>query len=93
MSFSRFARKELLRGPLGYPLLLRFRMKPVGRLRMTRPECVKLWRFLSGLPVSLGARKALFRVLYVMPFGPADAASPWRVVRRHLAFFAYTRTA
>jgi hypothetical protein len=93
MSFSRFARKELLRGPLGYPLLLRFRMKPVGRLAIGRPESLKLWRFVSGLPVSPGARKALFRLLYVLPFGPADAAAPWRVARRYRAFFRELGTA
>jgi hypothetical protein len=32
-------------------------------------------------------KKALYRALYVLPFGPGDAATIGRVVRRHRAFF------
>jgi hypothetical protein len=92
-SFLRFARKELLRGPLGYPLALRSRMRPVGRLTITRPENLRLWRLLARLGLSLEARKALFRAIYPLPFAPADAGAPWRVARRHREFFEGLRTA
>jgi hypothetical protein len=85
-AFLRFARKELLRGPLGYPLALRSRMRPVGRLTVTRPENLRLWRFLARLGLGLEARKALFRAIYPLPLAPADAGAPWRVARRHRAF-------
>ena len=86
--FSRFAWKELLRGPLGTPIVLARGIRPVGRLMPIRAASLKAWRRLSALPVSTPVKKALYRALYVLPFGPGDPATIGRVVRRHRAFFA-----
>ena len=86
--FSRFAWKELLRGPLGTPVVLARGIRPVGRLMPIRAASLEAWRHLSALPVSTGLKKALYRALYVLPFGPGDAATLSRVVKRHRAFFA-----
>jgi hypothetical protein len=85
--FSRFAWKELLRGPLGTPIVLARGIRPVGRLMPVRAAALRTWRRISALPVSTATKKALYRVLYVLPFGPGDAATIARVVRRHRAFF------
>ncbi|HEX7613888.1 MAG TPA: hypothetical protein VF554_01300 [Thermoanaerobaculia bacterium] len=86
--FPRFAWKELLRGPLGTPIVLAHGIRPVGRLMPIRAASLKAWRRLSALPVSTPVKKALYRALYVLPFGPGDPATIGRVVRRHRAFFA-----
>lgn len=85
--FSRFAWKEFLRGPLGTPIVLARGIRPVGRLMPIRAASLKTWRRLSALPVPAAVKKALYRALYVLPFGPGDAATIGRVVRRHRAFF------
>jgi hypothetical protein len=85
---SRFAWKELLRGPLGTPIVLVRGIRPVGRLMPIRAASLATWRRLSALPVPTGVKKALYRALYVLPFGPGDPATIGRVVRRHRAFFA-----
>ena len=87
-SFSRFVWKELLRGPLGTPLVLARGIRPVGRLMPIRRAALDTWRRLSALPGPTGVKKALYRALYVAPFGPGDPATLGRVVRRHRAFFA-----
>jgi hypothetical protein len=86
--FSRFAWKELLRGPLGTPIVLARGIRPVGRLMPIRAASLTTWRRLSALPVSPAVKKALYRALYVLPFGPGDAATIGRVAKRHRAFFA-----
>jgi len=86
---SRFAWKELLRGPLGTPIVLARGIRPVGRLMPIRVASLSTWRRLSALPVPMAAKKALYRALYVLPFGPGDPATLSRVVRRHRAFFAH----
>jgi hypothetical protein len=86
--FSRFAWKEFLRGPLGTPIVLSRGIRPVGRLMPIRVASLETWRRLSSLPVSTAVQKALYRVLYVLPFGPGDPATFKRVVKRHRAFFA-----
>lgn len=85
--FSRFAWKELLRGPLGTPIVLARGLRPVGRLMPIRAAALKTWRRISALPVSTATKKALYRALYVLPLGPGDPATIGRVVRRHRAFF------
>lgn len=85
--FSRFAWKELLRGPLGAPILLARGVRPVGRLLPVRAAALDTWRRLSALPVPAGIKKALYRALYVFPFGPGDPATLPRVLARHRAFF------
>lgn len=86
--FSRFAWREFLRGPLGTPIVLARGIRPVGRLMPIRAASLETWRHLSALPVSTAVKKALYHALYVLPFGPGDAAAIGRVVRRHRAFFA-----
>ncbi|MCM3876107.1 MAG: hypothetical protein NEA02_06770 [Thermoanaerobaculia bacterium] len=86
--FSRFAWKELLRGPLGTPIVLARGARPVGRLMPIRAASLETWRRLSALPVSTAVRKALYRAFYVLPLGPGDPATLARVVKRHRAFFA-----
>lgn len=86
---SRFAWKEFLRGPLGTPIVLVRGIRPVGRLLPIRAASVRTWRRISALPVSTPVKKALYRALYVLPFGPGDPATLSRVVRRHRAFFAH----
>jgi len=86
--FSRFAWKEFLRGPLGTPIVLARGIRPVGRLMPVRIAALNTWRRLSALPVPTGVKKALYRALYVLPFGPGDPATLPRVVKRHRAFFA-----
>lgn len=86
--FSRFAWKELLRGPLGTPIVLARGIRPVGRLMPVRTAALDTWRRLSELPLSTGVKKALYRALYVLPLGPGDPATLPRVVKRHRAFFA-----
>jgi hypothetical protein len=83
---SRFAWKEFLRGPLGTPIVLARNIRPVGRLMPVRRASLDAWSRLSALPLSRGAKKALYRMLWVLPFGPGDAATPARVVRRHREF-------
>ena len=85
--FSRFAWKEFLRGPLGAPILLARGLRPVGRLMPIRTSALKTWRRISALPLPAGVRKALYRMLYVLPLGPGDPATLRRVVARHRAFF------
>lgn len=85
--FSRFAWKELLRGPLGTPVVLARGLRPVGRLMPVRQASLRLWRRISTLPLSYGAKKALYRMIWVLPFGPGDAAVLPRVVKRHREFF------
>ena len=85
---ARFARKELLRGPLGWPVVLVRGIRPVGRLMPIRAASLTAWRRLSALPVPTVAKKALYRAFYVLPFGPGDPATFGRVVKRHRAFFA-----
>ncbi|HTS02253.1 MAG TPA: hypothetical protein VMN04_06995 [Thermoanaerobaculia bacterium] len=85
---SRFAWKELLRGPLGAPVLLARGVRPVGRLMPVRRASLETWRRLSALPVPTRVKKAIYRALYVLPLGPGDPATVQRVVRRHRAFFA-----
>ena len=85
--FSRFAWKELLRGPLGTPVVLARGLRPVGRLMPVRAASLRLWSRISALPLSTGAKKALYRMLWVLPFGPGDAAVLPRVVKRHREFF------
>jgi hypothetical protein len=84
--FSRFAWKELLRGPLGTPIVLARGIRPVGRLMPIRAAALRTWGRISALPVSTATKKALYRVLYVLPLGPGDPATLGRVVRRHRAF-------
>lgn len=86
--FSRFAWKEFLRGPLGTPIVLARGIRPVGRLMPIRAASLTTWRRLSALPLPTGVKKALYRALYVLPFGPGDPATLSRVVKRHRAFFA-----
>ena len=88
MRFSRFAWKELLRGPLGTPIVLARGIRPVGRLMPIRTASLTSWRWLSALPFSTAVKKALYRAFYVLPFGPGDPATLTRVVARHRAFFA-----
>ncbi len=85
--FSRFAWKELLRGPLGTPILLARGVRPVRRLTPVRAAELKLWRRVSALPLSTAAKKALYRALWMLPLGPGDPATPGRVIARHRAFF------
>lgn len=87
--FSRFAWKEFLRGPLGTPVVLARGIRPVGRLMPIRAASIAAWRRLSPLPVTVGVRKAIYRALYVLPFGPGDPVVLSRVVKRHRAFFAH----
>ena len=89
MRFSRFAWKEFLRGPLGTPVVLARGLRPVGRLMPIRAASLTSWRRLSALPFSTAVKKALYRALYVLPFGPGDPATFSRVVARHRAFFAH----
>jgi hypothetical protein len=84
---SRFAWKEFLRGPLGTPIVLARNIRPVGRLMPVRQASLRVWRRISALPFSTGARKAIYRALWVLPFGPGDAATLPRVVKRHREFF------
>lgn len=86
--FSRFAWKEFLRGPLGTPIVLARGVRPVGRLMPIRAASLSTWRRLSALPVSAVVKKALYRALYVLPFGPGDPATLGRVLKRHRAFLA-----
>ncbi len=86
--FSRFAWKELLRGPLGTPIVLARGVRPVGRLMPVRTSALKTWRRISALPLSTAVKKELYRALYVLPFGPGDPATLRRVVARHRAFFS-----
>ncbi|HSB64838.1 MAG TPA: hypothetical protein VLJ18_11765 [Thermoanaerobaculia bacterium] len=85
--FSRFAWKEFLRGPLGTPVVLARGIRPVGRLMPVRTASLRLWSRISALPLPAGAKKALYRALWVMPFGPGDPATLPRVVKRHRDFF------
>lgn len=85
--FSRFAWKEFLRGPLGTPIVLARNIRPVGRLMPVRRASLDAWSRISALPLSTGAKKALYRILYVLPFGPGDAATIGKVVKRHREFF------
>lgn len=85
---SRFAWKEFLRGPLGTPIVLARGIRPVGRLMPIRTSALKTWRRVSALPLPAGLKKALYRALYVLPWGPGDPATLTRVVSRHRAFFA-----
>jgi hypothetical protein len=85
--FSRFAWKELLRGPLGTPIVLVRGIRPVGRLMPIRTPALRTWKRISALPLPTGLRKALYRAVYVLPFGPGDPATLTRVVARHRAFF------
>ncbi len=87
-TLSRFAWKEFLRGPLGTPVVLARGIRLVGRLMPIRSSAVRTWRRVAALPLPTGAKKALYRALYVLPLGPGDAATLGRVVRRHRAFFA-----
>ena len=68
--FSRFAWKEFLRGPFGTPIVLARNIRPVGRLMPVRQASLRLWGRISALPISTGAKKTLYRALYVLPFGP-----------------------
>lgn len=86
--FSRFAWKEFLRGPLGTPIVLARGIRPVGRLMPIRVAALKTWRRIAALPLPLGAKKALYRAVYVLPLGPGDPATLSRVVARHRAYFA-----
>ena len=86
---SRFAWKEFLRGPLGTPIVLARGIRPVGRLLPIRSASLRTWERLAALPVSTAVKKALYRALYVLPFGPGDAGTIGRVVKRHRAFFAH----
>lgn len=90
--FSRFAWKEFLRGPLGEPFVLARGLRPVGRLMPVRQASLRLWSRISALPFSTGAKKTLYRMLWVLPFGPGDVAVLQRVVKRHREFFR-SRTA
>lgn len=85
--FLRFAWKEFLRGPLGTPIVLARGIRPVGRLIPIRASALRTWRRISTLPLPTAAKKELYRACYVLPFGPGDAATVGRVVRRHRAFF------
>ncbi len=85
--FSRFAWKELLRGPLGTPILLVRGVRPVGRLMPIRTAALGTWRRLSALPLPTGVKKGLYRALYVLPLGPGDPATLGRVVARHRGYF------
>jgi hypothetical protein len=85
--FSRFAWKELLRGPLGTPIVLVRGIRPVGRLMPIRTAALNTWRRISSLPLPVGVKKELYRALYVLPFGPGDPATLRRVAARHRAFF------
>ena len=87
--FSRFAWKEFLRGPLGAPIVLARGIRPVGRLLPIRAASLQTWRRVSALPLPTGAKKALYRTLYVLPLGPGDPGTISRVVRRHRAFLAH----
>lgn len=87
--FSRFAWKEFLRGPLGAPIILARGIRPVGRLVPIRAASLAAWRRISALSLPAGAKKALYRALYVLPFGPGDPGTIGRVARRHRAFFAH----
>jgi hypothetical protein len=89
--FSRFAWKELLRGPLGTPIVLARGVRPVGRLMPVRAAALNTWRRISALPLPSSVRKGLYRALYVLPFGPGDPATLPRVVARHRAFFRHAR--
>ena len=86
ISFSRFAWKEFLRGPLGTPVVFARGLRPVGRLMPVRAASLRLWSRLRALPLPAGAKKALYRALWVLPFGPGDAAVLPRVVKRHREF-------
>jgi hypothetical protein len=86
--FSRFAWKELLRGPLGTPIVLARGVRPVGRLMPVRPAALKTWRRISALPLPTAFKKELYRTLYVLPLGPGDPATLRRVAARHRAFFS-----
>jgi hypothetical protein len=86
--FSRFAWKELLRGPLGTPIVLARGVRPVGRLMPVRAAALKAWRRISALPLPAAFKKELYRALYVLPFGPGDAATLRRVAARHRAFLS-----
>jgi hypothetical protein len=86
--FSRFAWKEFLRGPLGTPIVLARGIRPVGRLMPIRTSALRTWKRISVLPLSTGAKKALYRAFYVLPLGPGDPATLKRVIARHRAFFA-----
>jgi hypothetical protein len=86
--FSRFAWKELLRGPLGAPIVLARGVRPVGRLMPVRGSALRTWRRVSALPLPAAVKKGLYRALYVLPFGPGDPATLRRVAARHRAFFA-----
>ena len=84
---SRFAWKEFLRGPLGTPIVLARNIRPVGRLMPLRQASLRVWSRVSALPFSTGAKKAIYRALWVLPFGPGDAATLPRVVKRHRECF------
>jgi hypothetical protein len=86
--FSRFAWKELLRGPLGTPIVLARGIRPVGRLMPVRGAALKTWRRVSALPLPAAFKKELYRALYVLPFGPGDPSALHRVAARHRAFFS-----
>jgi hypothetical protein len=84
--FSRFAWKEFLRGPLGTPVVLARNIRPVGRLMPVKRASLDAWSRISALPLSTGAKKAIYRALWVLPFGPGDPATLPRVVKRHREF-------
>jgi hypothetical protein len=85
---SRFVWKEFLRGPLGTPVVLARGIRPVGRLMPVRTASVRLWGRISALPLPAGAKKSVYRALWVLPFGPGDPATLPRVVKRYRAFFS-----
>ncbi len=87
--FSRFAWKEFLRGPLGTPIVLARGIRPVGRLLPIRAAWLRTWRGVSALPLSTGAKKALYRALYVLPFGPGDPATIGRAGARYRALLTH----
>jgi len=51
-----------------------------------RQASLRLWSRISALPLPPGAKKALYRALWVLPFGPGDPATLPRVVKRHREF-------
>jgi len=79
---KRHVRREFLRGPLGLPFVLPH-LRLVQALSMNPAQSRSLWNGLADLGIPVRMRKPLFRALYVAPFGPADAAAPHRVARRH----------
>jgi hypothetical protein len=86
--FSRFVWKEILRGPLGTFIVLARGVRPVGRLMPVRTAALKSWRRISALPLPTRVNKALYRAIYVLPFGPGDPGTIGRVVARHRAFLS-----